>query len=213
MELSGGQEIYHFGLGKIVHREATSTWSVQGNGTVHQSILGSFDGGPTQVLFEGLYRPVDDPDRAEPAFFPLCQDVLPSFRELDFWIGSWTVAGTPGGGTAAAEVHADLNGCLLQQDLRGRNGYHSRSFLFWDFAENRWFRTLADNTGAWVQLTGSLVDGAMVLTGTDQGPDGRELQVRNTIDPGDGDVMETWEVSDDGGATWVRALHLAYQTP
>lgn len=209
MELSGGQEIFHFGLGTFVHREATSTWHDNGDGTVSQTILGSFDGGPTQTLFSGIYRPTFPLDRATPAFFPICQFVLPGFRELDFWIGSWTVAAAAHS-VGTSHVAADLNGCLLQEDFQGRNGYRSRSFLFWDFAENRWFRTMADNTGGWVQLSGGLDNGRMVLVGTDEGPDRRTFQVRNTLDPTSTGVTETWEISQDDGATWKLATELVY---
>lgn len=209
-QLSGSQLIYHFGLGAIVERNAVSRWTDNGDGTVRQVIRGTFDGGPEEILFDGLYRPATALDRATPAFFPFCQAVLPGFRELDFWLGTWAVTAESGPEIGSARVRSDLNGCLLQHDFEGSNGYRSRSFLFWDFAEDRWFRTMADNTGAYVQLSGGLQGTAMVLTGIDEGPDGRDLHVRNTLTPtGDG-VTETWEISRDGGATWnvaVRLLH------
>lgn len=211
MELSGTQRIYHFGLQDFVERHATSTWTDRGDGTVRQTIRGTFDGGPEQVLFDGLYLPDPDPDRATPAYFRLCREVLPGFRELDFWLGSWTVRATPGDETGRSEVAARLNGCLLRHDFRGRNGYRSRSFLFWDFAEGRWFRTLADNTGTFVQLSGELSGQAMVLTGVDQTQDGGEVRVRNTLRRDGDDVLETWEVSRDDGAGWRTALTLRYE--
>ena len=162
------------------------------------------------MLFDGIYEPAEELDRADPAAFTLCQVVLAGFREMDFWLGSWTAVAAPGTQAGTAEVRADLNGCLLQQDFVGKNGYRSRSFLFWDFAEDRRFRTLADNTGGYLQLSGNLDGERMVLTGTDQGPDGASFQVRNTLAPEGSGVLETWQVSRDGGATWKEAMNLRY---
>lgn len=210
--LSGVQRIYHFGLGTFVKRDATSTWTRNADGTVRQRIEGSFDEGPVQVLFDGLYRPSDALDRAQPSFFPFCQLVLPGFRELDFWIGAWRVGVVRGPHLGESRVISDLNGCLLQEDFEGRNGYRSRSFLFWDFAEDRWFRTFTDTAGKFLRLSGEWDGARMILTGTDQAPDGAEVQVRNIIEPAATGVRHTWEISTDGGATWQTSLEMVYES-
>lgn len=195
----------------VRQRDTKITWTPNPDGTVRQLFENSFDGGPVEPGFDGLYIPMDPLDRADPFFVPFCQFVLTGPRQLDFWLGDWRVAAAKGPELGTSKVVTDLNGCLMEENFETPKGYQNRSFLFYDFVVDTWFRSFADNNGEHVELTGGLVDGKMVLTGTDIAPDGREVTLRATIEPvAPGRVRQTWELSHDGGATWKTDLTLVY---
>lgn len=212
MVMHSDQVIYHFGIGDFVHRVADVTWTPTSATTVRQFFEGSFDGGPVQTLFDGRYVAADELDRATPGSFPFCESVLPGYRQLDFWIGEWSAEAASGPAVGSATVRSDLNGCLMIQELTGRNGYRARSYMVYDFPTDVWFRYLADNAGDFVKLSGGLDGGRMVLTGTDEAEDGRTFHVRDTIEPVAGGVLETWETSPDGDR-WTTSLTVRYSAP
>jgi hypothetical protein len=211
MILTGSHPYYNFATGIPRQRDTKITWTPNADGSVHQLFENSFDGGPVEPGFDGLYIHMDPLDRADPFVLPFCQFVLAGPRQLDFWLGDWTVATANGAELGGSKVISDLNGCLIEENFQTPKGYQNRSFLFYDFVVDTWFRSFADNNGEHVELTGGLVDGKMVLTGTDIAPDGREVELRATIEPlPSGQVRQTWELSHDGGATWKADLSLVY---
>jgi hypothetical protein len=212
MVMTGSQTIVQFFPEfAIRQRDSQVTWTPLSGGRVRQLIEAAFDGGPVQTTFDGTYIPAASLDRADPVVFRICELNAP-FRELDFWLGSWTVSSAPGPELGLSEVTADLNGCLIEENFATPKGYKNRSFTYFDFDQDSWFRTFADENGEHVELSGGFEDGALVLTGTDVGRDGRDVDLRVTIAPqSDGAVLQTWEVSHDGGASWKTDLTLDYQ--
>ena len=211
MLLAGEQDIFNINTGAFLHRAAEVEWTANPDGSVRQVITASFDGAPASVTFDGLYVAADDLVRATPAPFQICNNNA-FFRTADFWLGDWSVSAMSGPHVGSSTVATDLNNCLIQEDFEGRNGYRSRSFLYFDFAAFMWYRTYADNLGNVVELSGS-VDGSgrLVMTGEDERPDGNTFLVRVTLDPEAGGVLQTWETSTDGGDTWKPTLSLLYE--
>lgn len=208
MVMTGSQTVIQFPFA-IVRRDSKITWTPMSNGNVRQVIEASFDGGPVQTTFDGTYVPAAMLDRATPTPFPICE-LNPPFRQLDFWLGSWTVSASSGPELGASEVTRDLNGCLIEENFATPKGYRNRSFMFFDFDDNAWFRTFADENGEYVMLSGNFDGDALVLTGADIAPDGRELELRVTIAPSSNGVLQTWEISHDGGTSWRTDLTLDY---
>ncbi len=161
MLMTGTQQVFRFATGDFPIRSSRIVWADNPDGTVRQTFFETFDGGPEQVTFNGLYLPAASLDRATPAFFPFCQNVLPGARQLDFWLGEWAVKAADGPVVGASRVTSDLNGCLIEENFEGENGFRSRSFLFYDFVVDRWFRSYADNAGEHVELSGGLENGRM----------------------------------------------------
>jgi hypothetical protein len=210
MVMRGSQPVYNFATQAVRQRDATVTWSPLSEGRVRQTFLTSFDGAPATVTFDGTYLPAETLQRATPAYFPYCESVIPEFRQLDFWVGGWSVA-ADGLELGSSEVRKDLNGCLIQEDFQTPKGYRSRSYVYFDFVVERWFRTFADNTGAHAELSGVKQGDGIVMTGEETGPGGQRRMVRVTIAPDGPDVRQQWESSGDGGRSWKSELGLQYR--
>jgi hypothetical protein len=211
MVLSGSQPVYNFGTGTVQQRDVTVTWTPLDGGRVRQRFDVSTDGGPVATGFDGTYLPAEQLTRGSPIAYRFCTGAITQFQELNFWVGQWTVSADQTD-LGTSEVRKDLNGCLIQEDFSTPKGYRSRSFSYFDFVVEKWFRTFADNTGQHFELSGNVENGAMVMTGTATGPGGQPRAIRVTLAPdGSGGVRETWERAGEGGAGWEQELVLGYQ--
>lgn len=134
-------------------------------------------------------------------------------RQLDFWLGEWTVSAPNGLALGSSTVTTDLSGCLVEERFRTPNGYEAVSFAYFDFWEQRWFRTYIDNRGERLELMGALGAGPMVLTGAEPGPGASgSVLVRFTLEPAGADtIRQRVEVSRNGGVTWQAAAELVYE--
>lgn len=210
MVLAGSQPFYNFGPGAVQQRDVTVLWAPLDGGRVSQKFVASINGAPATTTFDGTYVPATDPTRATPWDFNLCRSNL-EFRQIDFWLGTWRVAAEPGPRLGTSRVTTSLNDCLVQEDFESPKGYKSRSFLYYDFVVDKWFRSFADNTGGHRELSGNLSGGAMVMTGEETDGHKKSRLVRVTIAPdGTGGVRQRWESSKNGGASWKDELTLAY---
>lgn len=136
--------------------------------------------------------------------------VAENARQLDFFHGEWTVAAEHGPALGTARITGDLSGCLTEESYATDRGYAAASFFYWDPVSRAWWRTYVDSEGERLELRGGVVDGRLVLTGTEPGPGGRSMQVRMTIEPvSDGVVRQEWAVSDDGEG-WETEISLRF---
>jgi hypothetical protein len=134
----------------------------------------------------------------------------PNARQLDFFHGEWAVAAEHGPALGTASITSDLSGCLTEESYATDKGYAATSFFYWDPVSQAWWRTYIDSEGERVELSGGLVDGRLVLTGTEPGADGRSLNVRVTLEPVSADVVrQEWAVSEDGEA-WETEMSLVF---
>ncbi|HEU0299949.1 MAG TPA: hypothetical protein VFR37_10850 [Longimicrobium sp.] len=131
-------------------------------------------------------------------------------RQLDFLLGEWTVSAEHGPALGTASITSDLSGCLTEESYRTDRGFSATSFFYWDPVSRSFWRTYVDSEGERVELRGTVVDGRLVLTGTEPGPDGRSLQVRVTLEAvADGVVRQEWAVSEDG-EVWEPEMALVF---
>jgi hypothetical protein len=131
-------------------------------------------------------------------------------RHLDFLLGTWTVSGEQGPALGTASIAGDLSGCLAEESYATDKGYAAVSWFYFDPRYNQFFRTYVDSEGQRVELRGELVEGRLVLTGTEPGHDGRSLQVRMTLEPvSAGVVRQEWAVSEDGEG-WETEMALVF---
>jgi hypothetical protein len=66
-----------------------------------------------------------------------------------------------------------------------------------------WHQSRFTNRGEMLVIEGRFHDGAMVLSGADRAPDGRERRVRGIWKPENTGVRETAYPSMDGGESWT----------
>ena len=127
---------------------------------------------------------------------PRCDD--PKYRQLDFWVGDWTV--TSGGKPAGTNlVTQEESGCLVHEHWTGAGGGTGQSFNFYDRTDNHWHQVWVSSTGTTLFLSGQYADGKLIYVGVAPGPDGAPAQQRLTFfRNADGTVRQLWESSSDG---------------
>ena len=130
-------------------------------------------------------------------------------RQFDFWIGDWDAfdVGT-NNKVARTRVEVILNGCVLEEQYEDPGGLKGRSFTIYDAARRTWHQSWVTNRGSLLVIEGTLVGGAMVLSGRNSSSG---VMVRGTWKPVAGGVRETALTSDDSGATWKPWFDLMFR--
>ena len=136
-----------------------------------------------------------------------------SVRDFDFWIGEWDVFGPQGKQAGTNSITQLLDGGAIAEHWHGTGGVEGHSINAYDAKTDRWHQTWVDSTGGFLLLDGGLVDGSMVLEGSEPGTDGAPPQrQRITWTPGPDGVRQHWETSDDDGTSWQTAFDGRYRT-
>ncbi len=186
-------------------------WSLLPGGIVRQFWDQSRDGGQTFTLaFDGRYSrvPAIVPDPEIPTGACTTPD-QPMFRQFDFTLGAWEVKVL--GRKLRSSIAPEVGSCLIEERLMGEHGYEARVFSSVRRLTGIWYRTFMDNRGTRIFLTGSEVDGRMVLTGTMPLKE-KVADVRVTWRPvAGGGFNEVYETSKDGGATWKPLFVARYE--
>jgi hypothetical protein len=179
------------------------TWTTLPNGSVKQHEQVLINGVPSGG-FVGIYVPRQTP----PSFPapPVTTCARPASRQLDFLLGTWDVY--EGDGSAEASqgtlsVATGAGGCLIEESLAGHAGFAGLSYAAFHPQAQRWFRAYMDTDGRYIRLNGTFDGTRMVMTGNRLAANGALVVVRVTWDPvAAGRVVQRWEFSVDGGATY-----------
>lgn len=181
--------------------------SLDGGRRVRQFWEVSEDGRQTwQTAFDGDYQRRDQVAPAAEVINPFCAS-RPRYQWFNFALGDWTVrrGGPDGEPLGLLHVAKDVSACLVESTFRGR-GYRGKAFAAFHFPSLTWHRTWIDEDGVRLAVQGQLVGTAMVMVGQRTGPNRQLQDLRATWSPvAPNQVDETWEVSTDGGSTWVLA--------
>ncbi|MCA1827218.1 MAG: hypothetical protein ABR567_02375 [Myxococcales bacterium] len=127
-------------------------------------------------------------------------------RRLDFTLGNWSVQASNGLPLASTSIALDpaLSSCLLEETFVTPQGYRATGWLYYDPVEDRFFRTIADSEGGWLEVGGRFdATGALVLEGARPVPGADDARVRITwtaVSPNRQEQL--WQISRDGGQTW-----------
>jgi len=112
---------------------------------------------------------------------------------------------------ARAQVDRILDGCVLREDYQRTTGLRGQSLSIYDASRKEWHQSWVTNRGELLVIEGNLVDGRMVLSGSDLTADGHERKVRGTWAPMNEGVRETAVESFDGGKTWKPWFDLMFR--
>jgi hypothetical protein len=139
----------------------------------------------------------------------------PQSRELDFWVGEWTLSYVEDGKslTSRNRISKILDGCAVLEEFDGAPGIAltGRSLSTFDRATGRWKQTWVDNSGAYLDFVGGLQDGRMVFERTAQ-RDGKRFAQRMVFDDVKPESLRwLWQRSDDAGRTWKTLWEIAYR--
>ena len=142
---------------------------------------------------------------------PSCTSV--ESRQFDFWIGDWDVF-ERGDASQRAHVRVDpiLDGCVLWERYEDATGLRGESFSMYDAVRKHWHQTWLTNRGQLLTMEGQLERGEMVLVGDRHNSDGQEARVRGTWKADSDGVLESADISSDGGKSWKSWFDLRFRS-
>ena len=129
-------------------------------------------------------------------------------RQLDFWVGNWTVGAPNSAPNAMSVVHHELDKCLLIESWDGGRGHKGENIFAYSADDKSWHGMFTDNRGRVHVLTGKEIKPGLVeftgISGADQMDRVRVTKIS------DEKVVESWDKSIDHGATWKTEFRGEY---
>ncbi|MDH4472780.1 MAG: hypothetical protein QE487_09230 [Fluviicola sp.] len=135
------------------------------------------------------------------------------YHQFDFWLGKWDVY-IYGTDTLAGKSHIEsiIDSVGLQENYSVVNGkYTGKSFNKYNPEKKRWEQYWIDNSGLTLFLTGSFINGKMILDDTEYGDSKKGLNQIVWEKMENGSVRQTWNVSNDKGKTWSTVFDGEYK--
>ena len=124
-------------------------------------------------------------------------------RQLDFWLGDWTVSYPAMSATSTSKVHLALDKCLVVESWVGGKGQTGENMFAYSPDDKSWHGMFADNEGRVHIFEGKVAQGSAEFSGPSRGPNGEAVLNRiKIVRLSDNNVKQTWEKSKDNGATW-----------
>jgi len=128
----------------------------------------------------------------------------PANRQFDYWLGNWKIGSAGSPRNAHSTVTLSLDKCLVIENWVGGAGHHGQNMFGYSADDKSWYGMFADNEGrVHVFTSGKVSDGAAEFEGTSRGPNDNSVLNRVKVTRLDANKVEqTWEKSNDNGATW-----------
>ncbi len=133
-------------------------------------------------------------------------------RQLDFWLGEWTIQnpGAPAGSTS--KVYLTLDKCEVVESWHDSAGRAGENRFAYNYENKSWRGMFADNRGhVHVFVDGKVSVGLAEFYGPSQGPNGETVLHRikvSRVNPNE--VAQVWEKSENNGATWSTVFQGKY---
>lgn len=132
-------------------------------------------------------------------------------RQLDFWLGNWTVSRADGQPTGSSNVSLFLDKCMILERWEGKMDHKGETIFAYSFEDQSWHGMFADNEGRVHVFEGKVKDGKAEFEGPSRGPNGEPILNRVRLIRESPDKLEqTWEKSADGGKTWTAVYQGEY---
>jgi hypothetical protein len=131
-------------------------------------------------------------------------------RQLDYWLGNWSMGDDAGHSTS--KVSLSLDKCMFVEHWENGKGHVTQKMFAYSPEDKNWRGMFADNEGrVHVFLDGKVSSGTAEFHGPSRGPDGevvlnRLKVVRLSVNK----IEEVWEKSTDNGANWATAYRAEY---
>jgi hypothetical protein len=133
-------------------------------------------------------------------------------RQFDFWVGEWNLTwGEDQHGTNT--VTQILGGCVIQEQFNGNpsSPLIGMSVSSYNHQLEQWQQTWVDNSGGYLDFTGELRDGKMILSRQAERDGDVFLQRMVFYNIQENSLDWNWERSTDDGETWEVLWHINYQ--
>lgn len=140
----------------------------------------------------------------------------PEFREFDFWLGEWELSWHDSVGRT---VHGSniirkmLDNFVVHESFSDpTNKLFGQSWSVYNPQRKLWHQTWVDNQGSYMDFTGGMTDGNMILGRSFVGPKGRTVHQRMVFfDITPNSLSWRWESSLDAGKTWKELWLIRYK--
>jgi hypothetical protein len=125
-------------------------------------------------------------------------------RQLDYWLGNWKIGAEGSSVDAHSTVSLSLDKCLVVENWEGGRGHHGQNVFGYSADDKSWYGMFADNEGrVHVFTSGKVSSGSAEFEGPSRGSNGESVLNRvKVIRLNPIRVEQTWEKSNDNGATW-----------
>lgn len=146
--------------------------------------------------------------RALAAEGPAACAVNPAARQLDFWLGDWSV----NSGRGRSTVHLSLDKCELTESWASNvTDHRGENTLAYNPEDRTWYGLFVDNHGRVHSMGGTATDGAAQLQGPARDENNTAVLKRVRVVRIDANnVQQIWEKSADNGATWTTDFKMEY---
>lgn len=133
-------------------------------------------------------------------------------RQLDFWLGDWTIGGQGAAATANSHVAAALDQCAVIEQWDGGRGHRGENIFAYSPDDKHWHGMFMDNEGrVHTFQDGTASPSGLTFSGPGVRADGTTVLNRvRIIRVGSNRVDQWWEKSTDNGTTWSTAFHGEY---
>jgi hypothetical protein len=136
----------------------------------------------------------------------------PESKQLDYWLGDWTISGPGTAANAVSKVYLTLDKCMLVESWDGGRGHKGENMFAYSSDDKSWHGMFADNQGRVHVFQGKVSGDSAEFLGSSRGPDGETNLNRIRIARISPDKVEqVWEKSSDNGATWKTEFRGEYQ--
>lgn len=128
----------------------------------------------------------------------------PECRQFDFWLGQWHLEWDDANGnrlTGANVIKSILDGCVILENFNGSPGnlLKGMSVSAYDKGTGKWKQTWVDNQGSYLDFTGGMVNGQMVLSRSVKKKDQAIMQRMIFYNIEKDNLDWKWEISENGG--------------
>lgn len=134
-----------------------------------------------------------------------CSCCEEAYHQFDFWLGDWVVY-SKGKMAGFNKINKIEGGCIIRENWKSvGSSLTGTSYNFYDKVEKKWKQVWVDNQGSVLQLSGNYADNKMTML-SEERVDSQGKRIINRIiwtNNSDGTVNQRWELSEDGGLSFV----------
>jgi hypothetical protein len=136
----------------------------------------------------------------------------PEARQLDYWLGDWSVGTTSAPNTGHGKVFLSLDKCLLTEswgsDTTNHQGENSMAY---NPEDKTWYGLFVDNRGRVHALKGAVTPGSAEFTGPSRDENGKVvLNKVKVVRVNQDNVEQIWQKSSNNGASWTTDVRMQY---
>lgn len=124
------------------------------------------------------------------------------YQAFDFWLGEWAVTTPDGKPAGVNRIKKQFDGCVITEHYANAGGPYGTSINMYDKNTGKWHQVWGDKTGLRLDLSGGLVNGAMVLRGQTGSAATALIHKISWTAEENGSVIQHWQVKNADEESW-----------